>query len=39
MDEGETWEKEHGLPEKPLPANAGISLDEPMIDPLGVLIP
>lgn len=41
-DQEESWEQEHGLPEKPLPENAGASLDGytmPMVDEKGVLVP
>jgi len=33
-EEEESWEQEHGLPERPLPANAGASLEDtiPMFD-------
>lgn len=38
-DEEESWEKEHGLPERPPPANLGAGLDDdtiPMFDVAGV---
>lgn len=41
VDDEETWEKEHGLPPKPLPENSGVSLVDdtvPMIDANGVLV-
>lgn len=35
----ESWESDHGLPERPLPAHAGISMeDQEMFDAAGVLL-
>ena len=40
-EEVESWEKEHGLPERPIPANAGASLNDdtiPMFDAAGEIL-
>ena len=39
-EEEESWEKEHGLPEQPIPTNLGAGLDDdtiPMFDAAGVI--
>jgi len=37
-EEEQSWEAEHGLPEKPMPANAGVSLEDvPMFETAGVI--
>jgi len=38
-EDAESWEKEHGLPERPIPDNIGVSLeDEPMMDAAGLIV-